>query len=566
MRYKITLSLALCFSLCCWRHQLHAQCSSASSSNGGSLTPTTSFQTVSGVSAGTYFTFTGDACSDYTFSLCAADGGSASWDTQITITDNSSGTTYYGYNDDFCSLQSNLTFSPPTTGTYRVNITQYSCQYSGGTGATLAYRQSGGMVTSGDFAVIQDATAPSVDCVDLTTATNNQRGCAWDYNSPLNFSSSFSYDFTVNLGSSDGGADGMAFVIQNDPSGLCVCGTAGGSLGAGGITNSLIIEIDTYLNTEDRDDGMAGTACSGGAEPDHLDIWLNGVVNPAGTCPSPAGARIIPAAVPLLSGGSNYNIENGLDHTLRISWNAGSNTITASIMNLGTTVTYGTVSHSFNPMTVFGTNTPYYGFTASTGGLSNDQSFCIPLDLLPINLTEFSAEAKGGTAELAWVTDAMSTADHFMVERSSDLVDWNTIGRVETVPVSGSSSNYLFIDELPRSKVHFYRLLLVDQNGTSSRSEIRKVSFDGFAPVIRIWPNPLNSEGILNFDITGAGDEAQLRLSDISGKLLANWQPSSQEGRLDLGALRLAPGMYFLTLQSNGKSVVKKIVIPGISG
>jgi hypothetical protein len=45
--------------------------------------------------------------------------------------------------------------------------------------------------------------------------------------------------------------------------------------------------------------------------------------------------------------------------------------MTASILNSALTITYGTITATFNPLTVFGTNTPYFGFTASTGGLSN---------------------------------------------------------------------------------------------------------------------------------------------------------------------------------------------------
>jgi len=117
-------------------------------------------------------------------------------------------------------------------------------------------------------------------CGQLTSASNDQNGAIWDADDLLDFSGDFTYDFIVNLGANDAGADGMAFVMHNDPSGLATTGTSGGSLGAGGIANSLIVEIDTYLNTEDRDDNLSSVICSGGVEPDHLDIWTNGTVNP----------------------------------------------------------------------------------------------------------------------------------------------------------------------------------------------------------------------------------------------------------------------------------------------
>jgi hypothetical protein len=90
----------------------------------------------------------------------------------------------------------------------------------------------------------------------------------------MNFAANFSYDIDVNLGSNDGGADGMAFVFQNDPLGRCKCGTVGGALGAGGILNSVVVELDTYINFEDRDDFVTPTiGISGAEDPDHLDVW-----------------------------------------------------------------------------------------------------------------------------------------------------------------------------------------------------------------------------------------------------------------------------------------------------
>ncbi|MFK7968838.1 MAG: L-type lectin-domain containing protein [Bacteroidia bacterium] len=366
---------------------LNAQCTGGI--NGGALTPAPgpAFQTMP-VSDGTYYTFvvpTG-GCYTYTFSFCGPNGA-ATWDTEITILDNTGAAVAGAYDDDFCSFQSEITnWTPPSAGTYRVLINRWPCNVSGNMG-TLAYQEQSTIL--GLHSQLGNARlGASPGCVVLTENSNSQRGCAWNPYNPLDFTAAFSYDFIVNLGTSNNGADGLTFVLQNDPNGICACGSHGGALGASGITNSLILEIDTYMNAEDRDDGVlmttAGVTCGGGTEPDHLDIWLNGNINPVGGfCPGSPGARIIPSAVPLQNGGINYDIENGLDHTLRVSWATGTpGTLTASVMNLAATITYGTVSYSFDPLVVFGTNTPWYGFTSATGALSNQHSFCSPVILL----------------------------------------------------------------------------------------------------------------------------------------------------------------------------------------
>ena len=178
-------------------------------------------------------------------------------------------------------------------------------------------------------------------------------------------------------------------------------------MGAGTISNSLIVEVDTYLNYEDRDDftGADYIGCNGTLDLDHLDIWKGGTINPDldfDCNTTSAGERpCISWAVPLKNGAAYYDIENGLNHILRISWTAGiSSTLTAKILDNTGTTTYGTASYSFNPLTVFGTNTPYFGFTASTGGLNNQQSFCNPTILLPIEFSRFDATKENNSTSI----------------------------------------------------------------------------------------------------------------------------------------------------------------------
>jgi len=112
-----------------------AQCTGGSAY--GTLSPTQSWQTFSGGWAGEYQTFTAIAGATYEFSYCAADGGSSSYDTEITL-QNASGTPL-AYNDDFCGVQSRLTWTAPSAGTYWVYTTEYFCM-SNSISSTLAYR------------------------------------------------------------------------------------------------------------------------------------------------------------------------------------------------------------------------------------------------------------------------------------------------------------------------------------------------------------------------------------------------------------------------------------------
>lgn len=563
----LSLLIALTI-LICNSGRVHSQgCSStAGATFMGTLTPSTTYQSITTANAGEYWNFTGTICNKYEFSFCPADGGTAAWNTQLTIDDNTGAANTGGYNDDYCGNKSYVSWTPTSTGTYRIFITRYSCQLTSATSGTLMYRVTPLSTIISEYSLVGNATAPS-GCAALTADATNQKGCAWDVNSTLDFSSSFSYDFTINLGNDDAGADGLAFVMQNDPSGLCVCGSTGGGMGAQGITNSVIIEIDTYLNYEDRDDGITGVLCSGGPDPDHIDLWLNGNVNPTGTCGGTPGARIIPAAIPLLQGASYYNIENGLDHTLRISWvpSGASGTLTASVMDANAITTYATLSYTFTPLTVFGTQTPYYGFTASTGALTNEQSACIATVLLPVELISWNATCiNNGSVQLDWQTASEVHNSFFSIERSGDGNDFESIVNITGAGTSSEPHHYSFTDAHPVPGTGYYRLTEVADNGDRKYSNLvsaaceksSQSSFQAYADE--------NGNVILSFNGLEIS-ESEIRVIDMNGKVFLNLHPGKQQAEtnssLKFHSGNLPAGIYLVTLRNHSQYYCTKLFI-----
>jgi len=383
-----------------------------------------------------------------------------------------------------------------------------------------------------NYCVTGNSVDQGAGCAQLTSATNNQLGSIWDADNKFDFTSDWSYDFTVNLGNSDAGADGICFVIQNDPAGLSAFGTSGGAMGSGGITNSLIVEIDTYLNTEDRNDGLTSVTCgSGTPDPDHLDIWLNGVVNP-GDCSS--GARVVPNAVELKNGAALYNIENGLNHTFRVSYVAATQTFTAKVLNAAKTVTYGTISYSpLNPLTLFGSNAPYFGFTGSTGGLNNQQSACLaPSLVLPITLTNFDVNCNGSEKNISWATASEINNDYFTIERSSDAINFEEIGRIDGAGNSNINLNYSFTDVLSIPKIVYYRLKQTDFNGEFSYSEIKSASCIREGD-FSVYPNPFEDKLFIQLS-EGFKFPINIEITDFLGRTVYSKIIEDEAKSLDL--------------------------------
>lgn len=202
------------------------------------------------------------------------------------------------------------------------------------------------------YTVNGNAFRENCNCYTLTQNFGNQSGSVWN-NSRINLSQSFAFTFDVFLGCNDGGADGIAFVMQ--PISTSV-GSSGGGMGVQGINPSVAVTMDTYQNSSPDSDPFY----------DHIAIQLNGDVNHA-------NVNTITPATPISA--TNNDVEDCQTHTLKIVWDAPTTTITIffdGVLRL-------TTNRDF-VNTVFGGNTQvYWGFTGATGGLSNLQRFCTSL-------------------------------------------------------------------------------------------------------------------------------------------------------------------------------------------
>ena len=206
------------------------------------------------------------------------------------------------------------------------------------------------------FELNENATQISSNEVQLTPALNFKAGQMWSYGK-IDFTKNFSIPFEAYLGNkNDDGADGIAIVFQNDPYGINATGGTGGGIGARGIQNGVVLELDTYDNKED---GLLEPAA------DHGQIWKS------------LDQTAITSTVAL------PNLEDGAWHAVVVNWDSASQTLSYTVDGtLAGTYTGNIVTNYFG-----GANKVYFGFTASTGGLNNDQrvrfsSLCsLPLEV-----------------------------------------------------------------------------------------------------------------------------------------------------------------------------------------
>lgn len=198
--------------------------------------------------------------------------------------------------------------------------------------------------------------------IQLTQDGNSLKGSAMSIGK-LDFSFDFSFSveayFGINNGSgaSNSGADGIAMVFHNDADGSNAIGNDGEGIGAQGIRNGIVLEIDTYGNgNTGADDPMRSST------DDHTDIWDSD---------DNARLSLIGGYIPYNNAGDT-ELEDGEYHIIAFNWNANTGTLSFTVdgLNAGSITRGSTIS--FVNAFFGGSNTVHFGFTASTGFAKNE--------------------------------------------------------------------------------------------------------------------------------------------------------------------------------------------------
>ncbi|MDJ1504127.1 L-type lectin-domain containing protein [Xanthocytophaga agilis] len=206
------------------------------------------------------------------------------------------------------------------------------------------------------FKLMGDAAPMDGGCIQLTPDVPYSEGLAYS-TQKLNLNTYFEIQFDIYLGTKEEGADGITFVVHNDPNQYQAFGTWGECMGYGRwskdyvagnyISPSVAVEFDTYYNARQNDPYCDHAAYLENGTNFHTQYWNNNT--------------------------DNYNLEDGKLHDFRFRWNPEKQLITVF---LDGHIVYSGKKDLIHE--VFkGATQVIWGFTASTGRASNLQYFCL---------------------------------------------------------------------------------------------------------------------------------------------------------------------------------------------
>jgi hypothetical protein len=182
----------------------------------------------------------------------------------------------------------------------------------------------------------------------------------------------------------------------------------------------------------------------------------------------------------------------------------------------------------------------YYNRSTGTYGSSDTTGFAA-MSALPMELISFDVVNENGTAKLQWSTSSEINSSHFELEKSIDGLTWSVFDEVQAAGHSSAIINYGGFDYNLSTMKTYYRLRLVDFDGTWEYSDVRVI--DQKINTLSIYPNPSNLNKINLKGWLEPIDIDQLRITDTRGVDVPFTLSTADPGQI---GLEQKPGVYYL--------------------
>jgi Secretion system C-terminal sorting domain len=178
--------------------------------------------------------------------------------------------------------------------------------------------------------------------------------------------------------------------------------------------------------------------------------------------------------------------------------------------------------------------------------------------VIPIELMSFKGSLIQDKANLQWATASERNAKEFVVEKSTDAKEFVAIGAVAAKNTS-SVSNYTFNDDKLNENLNYYRLKMVDTDGSFKYSNVVALRLGSKSSKgISVFPNPVASNITVNH--AEATEGATISIMSINGSVVLNYQVAKNATQTSLDVAQLVAGQYFVKFTDKGKTMTVSFI------
>lgn len=192
--------------------------------------------------------------------------------------------------------------------------------------------------------------------------------------------------------------------------------------------------------------------------------------------------------------------------------------------------------------------------------------FDYPGNVLPVKLTSFSAMLTANNkVDLKWSTVTEINLNHFIVERSTDGINYSDAAMVFATGNSAEKINYAMSDNISsmQAGIIYYRLRSVDTDGKNQLSEVRVIRIGkatGNSITIQTYPNPVTSDLRITIPANWQNKKLVYEVITLNGQSVKRTEAANSSQTETINVSSLAPGMYLVRVNCEGQTAQQKII------
>lgn len=174
---------------------------------------------------------------------------------------------------------------------------------------------------------------------------------------------------------------------------------------------------------------------------------------------------------------------------------------------------------------------------------------------LPVTLIGFQVKRVENATMLYWQTSEEKNSDHFEIQQSEDSRKWTALATVNAAKESSQQRDYSYQDFAERFGTQYYRLKMVDIDGSFAYSSIQSIKLGSSGGLISAYPNPVVDKLLI-----GSKEAlASVKVTDLTGRSIM--ELSKLKPGQEFSLKSYAAGTYLIKVETaTGKTQVLKII------
>ncbi|HWZ23075.1 MAG TPA: T9SS type A sorting domain-containing protein, partial [Cytophagaceae bacterium] len=174
---------------------------------------------------------------------------------------------------------------------------------------------------------------------------------------------------------------------------------------------------------------------------------------------------------------------------------------------------------------------------------------------LPVSLISFTGSNIGNKNLLSWITSSEKNNAYFEIQKSTDNMNFETIGKVNGNGTTNSIQYYNFMDNNITGTINYYRIVQYDFDGKTSISSIVSIETSSGSSVT-VAPNPSHDAfNVVLSEIT----TADLTVLDVLGREIYTTHIAQGRSLVTFGA-DFQTGAYILQVKTSDQVFIQRII------